>query len=176
VLVLSDIGVLFDIDLRSHPLVAVDSITPGISTVYGLLNTSARSLRTGLASELRRSVHLRHPKNFTGFNAGVLVIDLALLRVRKAAPEILAVVDRYGLNDNEALVYWAGADRAALPFEWNLVPHQRFRGRPKIVHWAGGLKPWDDAYVLHKELWETYQAKYQERMTKIPVKRVTVPR
>ena len=46
---------------------------------------------------------------------------------------------------------------------WNYVPVQEFCEEPKIIHWAGQLKPWDDFYVLGKEKFLSIRAELARR-------------
>jgi predicted O-methyltransferase YrrM len=72
-------------------------------------------------------------------------------------------VERYGMNDQEVLNCYAGPNRAILPPQWNSFPTQEVVTDPKIIHWAGPLKPWKRDYVLLREAWHDYQRRLRVR-------------
>jgi lipopolysaccharide biosynthesis glycosyltransferase len=66
---------------------------------------------------------------------------------------MLPWVERFGMNDQELLNVYAGADRSALPESWNALPTQEVVTDPRLIHWAGWLKPWRTEYVAMQERW-----------------------
>jgi len=113
-------------------------------------------------------MHARHRFDFVAFNAGIMVLDLARMRADQFTRQFLPYVERYGMNDQEVLNCYAGADRAVLPPEWNALPTQEPISEPKIIHWAGPLKPWKREYVLFREVWEQYARQVGLRVVSLP--------
>jgi len=144
--VLADLGALFDTDLGDRPLAAaVDVAVPTVSAPFGLRNF--REL--GLAPDVPY------------FNAGVLVMDLDRWRRDDVSGQAFAYLRRHG----EQIRFWdqdvlnavlAGAFRALDP-RWNQLPFVFDANRrmpfgpdvlelllrdPRIVHFATASKPW----------------------------------
>lgn len=160
---LGDIAELYDWDLQGHPLAARSSVAGRQVSGFERVHRSVRRIRDPqTAYDLVRRVHARHAYDFRGFNAGILVLDLARMRADGFGHEFLGFVERYGMNDQEILNCYAGPHRAELPPEWNFWPAQERLAEPKLIHWAGPVKPWQAAYVASREVW----AEYAERMAR----------
>lgn len=162
---LSDLAELYDFDLTGQPLAARSTIAEHVVSGFGNIWRAAR--RSGAdparASDLLRRVHARHAFDFAAFNAGIMVLDLARMRADKFTRDYLPYVEQYGMNDQEVLNCYAGPNRAVLPPEWNALPTQEPLSDPKIVHWAGPLKPWQREYVLFREVWEQHATRAELR-------------
>jgi lipopolysaccharide biosynthesis glycosyltransferase len=126
---------------------------------------SAKRLRErpAIAHDCLRRMYARHGHDFTAFNAGILVLDLARMRADGFGREFIPFVEQYGMNDQEVLNCYAGPDRAELPPQWNSFPTQEVVEDPKIIHWAGPLKPWRREYVLLREKWSEYALRARSR-------------
>lgn len=162
---LADIAELHDIDLRGLPLAARDSEAStwqsGYSNIF--LPAAARGLETGMGSELIRRETARHPFDFVSFNAGIMVLDLARMRTDRFCERFLPYANNFGMNDQHILNVYVGADRVSLGPEWNARPSQEDVVAPKIVHWAGGQKPWDEGYVSYKAAWRRHEEELRRR-------------
>lgn len=134
-LVLDDIGLLWDREMGNRPLGAVqDAVVPLVSS------------RCGVAGYAELGIDAREKY----FNAGVMVIDVEAWRRDKVQARAVDYLKRY----QRAVVFWdqeglnaALAGRwASLDEAWNhnaSVPRRKADvGRPAIIHFAGGLKPW----------------------------------
>lgn len=164
---LGDLAELHDWELAGAPLAArsavarhVDSGLVNIGRIAGRLRENPQR-----AHDLLRRMHARHDYDFAAFNAGILVLDLARMRADAFTRKYLPFVEQYGMNDQEVLNCYAGADRAVLPPEWNALPTQEVVSDPKIIHWAGALKPWKREYVQFREVWKEYAARARSRGT-----------
>jgi len=146
--VLGDIGVLWDMPMEGHTVLAVqDLVVPYVSSPLGI----------SAYRELGLSADTKH------FNAGVLVVDLARWRSQDVAARILRYLevhrDTTVLWDQEGLNAVLVDSWGELDPRWNQIAGvcgqpffrpghlspQAYRGvvtRPLIVHFAGSLKPW----------------------------------
>ena len=159
-------------DLAGSPLAARDAeaslFASGFSNVY----LPARSLadRPEQAFELVRREFARHPYDYVGLNAGVLVLDLARMRADDFCARFLPYVSEYGMHDQNVLNCYVGADRVRLDPEWNARPSQERVGDARIVHWAGGQKPWEPGFIAAREVWEAAEAELTRRLADLRVR------
>ena len=150
-----DIAGLYEIDLQGHPIAARDSESNSMRSGYtNIFNPAAlKQLAPGMGSELIRRETARHPFDFVGFNAGIMVLDLARMRADDFCRRFLPYANNFGMHDQHILNVYVGADRLRLAPEWNARPSQEDVKNPKIIHWAGGQKPWVEGYVSYKSAW-----------------------
>lgn len=158
-LVLGDVAELADTPLRGCALAARPTHN------FGHLFTwrSAQRLPPERADELRSRATLRHPFPFSGLNAGIVVMDTAQLRAQRFTAMTLAWVRRYGLNDQDALMAFAGPNLAPLPARWNSWPLKEPLHDPAVVHYIGPAKPWKPLLCEADSLWRERAASVQER-------------
>lgn len=168
---LGDVAELYDWDLQGHPLAGRSAVAEHVISGFSNMYRSAKRLReTPAAShDLVRRMHARHDYDYTAFNAGILVFDLARMRADEFSRDFIPYVELYGMNDQEVLNCYAGPNRAVLPPQWNSLPTQELVVDPKIIHWAGPLKPWKPQYVLLREEWQHYVGTLAERAAKAGV-------
>lgn len=155
-----DICELGAIDLRGLPLAARTSVYSGAVQ----WRQAGDLLSPEDASELRRTMSARHPFDFQTFNAGVLVLDLERMRKDHFAETFLPMAARFGLNDQDLLNAYVGAERVELDKKWNALPVQETITSPGIVHFAGAGKPWDDLLVPYGDHWKHYSARVADRI------------
>lgn len=155
-----DVCELARVDLEGKPLAARTSVHSGAHQ----WRLAGDNLSRELASDLRRTMAARHPFDFMTFNAGVLVLDLARMRSDHFVAEQLPLAERYGLNDQDLLNAYVGANRVELDARWNAWPVQESVGEPGIVHYAGAGKPWGDMLVPYGELWTQYASRVWDRI------------
>jgi lipopolysaccharide biosynthesis glycosyltransferase len=162
---LADLGPLFDWDLQGQALAARSSISGRASSGVVNMLDSTKRLRTDpeAAHDCIRRTCARHSGDYPAFNAGVLVLDLARMRKDGFCQEFIPFAERYGMNDQQVLNCYAGPNRAFLPPEWNAFPTQEVVVEPKIIHWAGPAKPWDDGCVIFGEKWNEYARSVRDR-------------
>src|SRR5699024_50677 len=143
---------------EGYPLAARDAEASAWHSGYGNIfqPASGRSLAPGMGSELIRRETARHPFDFVGFNAGVMVLDLARMRADRFCERFLPYAHNFGMHDQHILNVYVGADRVGLDPAWNARPSQEEVVDPKIVHWAGGQKPWAEGYVSYKGAWDRH--------------------
>ncbi|WP_129785446.1 glycosyltransferase [Promicromonospora panici] len=153
-----DLAELYDADLGGAPLAARPSVSYNYRHGIGNVIRSTRLLGHApeAARDLVRAMTQRHRYGYQGFNAGILLLDLAVMRADRFTYEYVPYAERYGLNDQDVLNAYAGSRYRPLDPRWNAWPTQEIVAEPGLIHWAGPVKPWhDDRYVLLKEHWTT---------------------
>ena len=151
-----DLAELYDADLGGAPLAARPSISYNYRHGIGNVIRSTRLLGhdADAARDLVRAMTQRHRYGYQGFNAGILLLDLAVMRADRFTHEFVPYAERYGLNDQDVLNAYAGSRYRPLDARWNAWPTQEVVAEPALIHWAGPVKPWhDDRYILLKEHW-----------------------
>ena len=152
---LGDVSELYDWDLQGHALAARSSIAGDWVSGFGQIVRAAERLKNNPAAgqDLLHRMFARQAYDFTSFNAGILVLSLARMRADQFGRDFIPFVEQYGMNDQEVLNCYAGPNRATLPPRWNMWPMQEIVNDPRIIHWAGPLKPWNREYVAKREVW-----------------------
>lgn len=156
-----DLAELYDTDLGGAPLAARPSISYNYRHGVGNVIRSTRLLGhdPDAAQDLVRAMMQRHRHGYHGFNAGILLLDLAIMRADGFTAEFVPYAERYGLNDQDVLNAYAGSRYCVLDARWNAWPTQEVVTEPGLIHWAGPVKPWhDDRYILLKEHWAATEA------------------
>lgn len=166
---LGDVAELYDWDLQGQPLAGRSAVAEHVISGFSNMYRSAKRLRENPESshDLVRRMHARHDYDYVAFNAGILVFDLAKMRADEFSRDFIPFVEQYGMNDQEVLNCYAGPNRAVLPPQWNSLPTQELVTDPKIIHWAGPLKPWKPDYVLWRESWQRYVDRLVARAAKV---------
>lgn len=161
-----DVAELFETDLAGTPIAARTSPQTDARSGFGGLIKASKRLKNNqdMARELIMRSHTRHVYDFLAFNAGVMVLDLDRMRADEFCRQFLPYAERFGMNDQEILNAYAGADRVELPADWNRLPRLEIVESPKIVHWAGFQKPWNPDYVQYRESWDEMDAKVSARL------------
>ncbi|MGD9958497.1 glycosyltransferase [Nocardioides sp.] len=154
-----DVCELARTDLEGFPLAA----RTGIQTAAFQWRLAGNRLEPDVATDLRRTLSAAHPFDFTMFNAGVLVLDLARMREDHFVERFLPMAGTYGLNDQDILNAYAGAGRKVLHPTWNAFPLLEQIGDGGIVHYAGAGKPWDRQLVPYGERWQRQAAAFAAR-------------
>nr|WP_255459550.1 glycosyltransferase [Micrococcus sp. TA1] len=170
----ADIAELYATDMTGTPLAGRSSKASWAESGFGNVYRAANRLDAQTASELRRGMHDTMEYDFTTFNAGILVMDLATMRADDFCHRYVGMAGGYGMNDQEILNCYAGRNRTVLDPRWNAVPQQEVAVDPKIIHWAGPAKPWRPEYVVHQDVWDGYVAGFEERAARAGTREVLV--
>ncbi len=164
-LCLADLAELWAVDLGGAPIAARTS--PHASRTSGFASVMRKSERFRQRPELGREyllrTHTRHRFDYQNFNAGIMLLDLAVMRTDGFCRNFLPYAERFGMHDQEVLNVYAGADRVELAAGWNWQPWLETVDEPKIAHWAGTFKPWKDEWVIGRELWREGEARVAAR-------------
>lgn len=162
-LVLGDVGQLFDIDLEGAAIAGRTSVFATWRYGYQMAYRASLTLPHEEAWNLRRMLHAEGSLLFPAFNAGVLVMDLAKMREDNFCDRFIPLIERCAMNDQDVLNLYARDNRKPLDGQWNMVPSQDIVSDPKIIHWAGPVKPWSHLHILYKGLFEAYGDRYAAR-------------
>jgi lipopolysaccharide biosynthesis glycosyltransferase len=152
-LVLADVGKLFDIDLKSVPLAACSATADWSKSGYGHLGAVAQRLGPTRSEELKHLMLRIHRKDFLAFNSGVLVLNLEQMRSDNFCARFLGYLSYFDMTDQDVLYCYTGGNWRALHPTWNCIPSQVYVSRPLIVHWAGPAKPWQDLRMPYQGAW-----------------------
>ena len=135
-LILEDIGELWDTSIEGHKLGAVqDAIVPFVSSRCGI----AKHSELGIDGSAKY------------FNAGVMVADVDAWRKENVREKAMAYLKRHSGSvvfwDQEGLNAVLAGEWLEMDERWNhnaSIPPSRKRlsGTGAIVHFAGSLKPW----------------------------------
>lgn len=165
VAVLGDVGELWDVALDGAPLAARPSVSEWAASGLVLVDRAAARLPFERAVELRGWMHAQVDGDFPIFNAGVLVLDLARMRADAFTEQIAGMAGRYGLNDQDVLCCYAAGRAVALDPRWNVFPtREAVPADARLVHYAGGAKPWQPLRLPVKDLWLSAQERYLRRL------------
>ena len=164
-LCLSDLAALFDIDLAGKPVGGVGSPLPSLSSGFAAFMRQGERFRhrPELGRELVRRTHGRHEFDFDILNAGIMVLDLDVMRADDFGANFVPFVERFGMNDQAVLNVYAGGNRVEIDRGWNWRPWLAPVDEPKIAHWAGKYKPWSRPWVFGKPLWREAEARLAAR-------------
>lgn len=161
-IVRSDIGALHDIALEGRRLAAKLSSFRAWNSGVRLVTRASVALPPEDGALVRRRLHADGSLRFDTFNAGVMVLNLARMRQDSFATQAIPLVERFGFNDQDALNVYARTEVTRLAADWNLVPAQEVADDPRIVHWAGPVKPWGELYIDYREEFEALRAEVAE--------------
>jgi lipopolysaccharide biosynthesis glycosyltransferase len=148
-----DVCELAAIDLGDTPLASRTSIF----WATDVWRKAGNRLEPEVAFQLRRTMAAKMPASLPTFNAGVLVLDLARMRADRFTAWALAAAATYGLNDQDLLLAYVGADRTELDRRWNHWPSMETLDDPAIVHFVGGGKPWTPVLTPGADIWDRWR-------------------
>lgn len=153
--VLDDVATLYDTPLGEMPLAARSS--PWEVTAGGF--ATMLTVLKGLKSHPEKARHLfktflqRNQFDFESFNAGVMVLNLEVLRRDDFTQTFVPFALEFGLHDQDLLNFYAGRNRVALDRRWNVIPRLELLDGASVVHWAGPDKPWSQP-IEGRSLWD----------------------
>jgi lipopolysaccharide biosynthesis glycosyltransferase len=162
----ADIGHLHDI-VVDETTVAACPIQPsnaigGVTSFAGVAHSHFPDDREGW--RLLNLVHRHAHAGDTGFNAGVLVMNLRRMREDDFLRQYAGFAEQFGLNDQYILNLYAGDSFLHLDRRWNgLADRDVLDDDFAIVHWVGPLKPWGDIGVPLQDEWRVAVSTMMER-------------
>lgn len=164
-----DLSELADLDLLGNPIAARSAVSDKDSSILGNLAKTAKGLRGDHVrfDEFLRRVGRELGRDAVAFNAGVLVLDLRMMRETGFVEHYLGYAPRYGLHDQGLLNFWAGSRRTPLPPAWNVYADQEYVREPKLVHYAGSRKPWVLDMGPVGKWWAKWDAAYRARAARL---------
>ena len=151
ILVRADLAEIYDIDLTNHFVAGKLSNLKTWSLVVKLATRGSLHLEPEAAWNLRRMLHGEHNLYQTSFNAGMVVMNLKMMREKNFSGHAMNLISNCFFNDQDVLNIFGASSTYELDLSWNYVPAQDYCLDPKIVHWAGTVKPWGSELVLWKD-------------------------
>ena len=119
-------------------------------------STIQDNLKGWMLPEWRCTFQIYGPQHFRQFNAGVMVMDLGIMRQRHAVQYAVALSDMFSLNDQSILNLFANGKFDELAPNLNLYYGQdsnKFSTDDAILHPAGSRKPWLSSAHEWSEAW-----------------------
>jgi len=148
ILLQADVGELFDIELGDNVVAAKRTRLKTWANLVRPITRGSLHLPPEEAWLMRRRIHGVGKLTTRTFNAGVLVLNLGLMRADRFTAENLYLVEKCWLNDQDVLNVYCRDRVHELDPSWNTVPSQDSELDPRIIHWAGPTKPWKSEHVL----------------------------
>lgn len=157
-LVRADLSSIFDLDLGDNVLAGKLSNLPSWQNAVRLMSRASLKLPPEGAWTMRRRLHKQMNVPAHTFNAGLILMNLALMRAESFTSRYLYLVTDCYCNDQDVLNIYAAGRVMELSPTWNYVPAQDYDRDPNLIHWAGSAKPWS---TTTHSLW---QAEFQAAM------------
>lgn len=150
ILVRSDVGKLYDLDVRKHVFAGKKSQLDGWANLIDIITRVSLTLPPAKAWALRRRAHATGSLTADTYNAGILLLNLKTMRKENFIEENLYLVEELRLNDQDVMNLYSAGRALQINDDWNFVPTQDYSKNPKIVHWAGPGKPWKKQFALYQ--------------------------
>jgi lipopolysaccharide biosynthesis glycosyltransferase len=150
ILVRGDVGDLYDINVKDHVFAGKKSRLDGWSNLVHVITRVSLRLPAQQAWALRRRAHETGKLSADTYNAGVLLMNLNRMRKDNFIENHLYLVEKLHLNDQDVMNFYSKGKALRIGDEWNYVPTQDYAKDPKIVHFAGPVKPWKPQNSLYK--------------------------
>ncbi len=164
ILIQGDVGELYDLELGENVFAGKRTRLKSWANMIRPITRATLHLAPEKATDIRRRLHAQADLTARTFNAGILLINLDLMRKENFTAEHLYLVEQCRMNDQDVFNIYSKDRVVQIGTEWNHVPAQDFNSIPKIIHWAGPAKPWKPEYVLLKERFIATEAKVQSRL------------
>jgi len=170
----ADLSELYQLDLDEHPIAAVECYMMKLMS-YQKCMSHTESGNLSVDEYLKKYLGLTKPANY--FQAGLMILDIKKLNIldfTEKAIKCLSEKDFWFL-DQDIFNLIIDGDVKWLPYSWNLLHGNQFKGdflynlpsecrekyflakeNPKMIHYAGNLKPWIDKNVNYSGLWWSY--------------------
>lgn len=160
-IVQGDVAELYDTDVTRAGVAGRSSINPFWRTQLNVIESICKRLPGPTAALLRRRASVSTDLLARCFNAGVLVASLDRMRRDNFTEQAGRLAVDFQMNDQDILNFYSAGAYTELGPEWNAFPYQE-RVDPdalKIIHWAGGAKPWAGTRnVRFEERWRRWHS------------------
>jgi lipopolysaccharide biosynthesis glycosyltransferase len=163
ILIQSDIGDLYDLELGTNVFAGKRSKLKTWANMIRPITRATLHFSPDKAWDIRKRLHDKADLTSRTFNAGILVLNLAIMRAENFTAEHMYLVEQCRMNDQDVFNIYSRDRVLEIDSAWNHVPSQDFNSKPKIIHWAGPAKPWKPEYVLLKPLFEATKARVNSR-------------
>ena len=164
ILIQGDVGELYDLNLGDNAFAGKRTRLKTWANMIRPITRATLHFAPEKAWDIRKRLHDQADLTSRTFNAGILVLNLELMRAENFTAEHMYLVEQCRMNDQDVFNIYSRDRVLEIDSEWNHVPSQDFNASPKISHWAGPAKPWKAEYVLLKPRFEATRAKVQSRL------------
>jgi len=164
ILIQGDVGYLYDLDLGENVFAGKRTRLKTWASMIRPITRATLHFEPKKAWDIRKRLHDQADLTARTFNAGILSLNLKLMREENFTKEHLYLVEQCRMNDQDVFNIYSKGRVLEIGSEWNHVPSQDFNQEPKIIHWAGPAKPWNKEYVLLKPRFTATQAKVESRL------------
>lgn len=151
ILIQGDVGYLHDLELGDNVFAGKRTQLKTWANMIKPITRATLHFPAEKAWDIRKRLHDKSDLTARTFNAGILVLNLKLMRQENFTAEHLYLVEQCRMNDQDVFNIYSKDRVLEIGTEWNHVPAQDFNDNPKIIHWAGPAKPWKKEYVLLKK-------------------------
>jgi lipopolysaccharide biosynthesis glycosyltransferase len=164
ILIQGDVGELYDLNLGENVFAGKRTRLKTWANMIRPITRATLHFAPEKAWDIRKRLHDKADLTSRTFNAGILVLNLELMRAENFTAEHMYLVEQCRMNDQDVFNIYSKDRVLEIDSEWNHVPSQDFNASPKIIHWAGPAKPWKPEYVLLKTRFEATKAKVESRL------------
>lgn len=164
ILIQGDVGELYDLNLGENVFAGKRTRLKTWANMIRPITRATLHFAPEKAWDIRKRLHDKADLTSRTFNAGILVLNLELMRKENFTAEHMYLVEQCRMNDQDVFNIYSRDRVLEIDSEWNHVPSQDFNTKPKIIHWAGPAKPWKPEYVLLKPRFEATKAKVESRL------------
>lgn len=164
ILIQGDVGELYDLNLGDNVFAGKRTRLKTWANMIRPITRATLHFAPEKAWDIRKRLHDKADLTSRTFNAGILVLNLKLMRAENFTVEHMYLVEQCRMNDQDVFNIYSRDRVLEIASEWNHVPSQDFNASPKIIHWAGPAKPWKKEYVLLKPRFEATKAKVDSRL------------
>ena len=164
ILIQGDVGYLYDLELGSNVFAGKRTNSKAWANMIRPITRATLQFPYEKAWDIRKRLHDKSDLTSRTFNAGVLILNLKVMRQENFTATHLYLVEQCRMNDQDVFNIYSQNRVLNLDSAWNHVPSHDFNITPKIIHWAGPSKPWKREYVLLKERFEATKAKVESRL------------
>jgi len=164
ILIQADVGELYDTELGNNVFAGKRTKLKTWANMIKPITRATMHFAPEKAWDIRKRLHDEADLTSRTFNAGILVINLDLMRKENFTTEHLFLVEQCRMNDQDVFNIYSKDRVVEIGTEWNHVPAQDFNNNPKIIHWAGPAKPWKPEYVLLRDRFVATEAKVKSRL------------
>lgn len=164
ILIQGDVGELYDLNLGENVFAGKRTRLKTWANMIRPITRATLHFAPEKAWDVRKRLHDKADLTSRTFNAGILVLNLKLMRAENFTVEHMYLVEQCRMNDQDVFNIYSRDRVLEIDSEWNHVPSQDFNANPKIIHWAGPAKPWKPEYVLLKNRFEATKARVEARL------------
>jgi len=164
ILIQGDVGYLYDLELGTNVFAAKRSKSKDWANMIKPITRATLQFPYEKAWDIRKRLHDKSDLTSITFNAGILTLNLKVMRQENFTATHMYLVEQCRMNDQDVFNIYSQNRVLDLDSAWNHVPSHDFNNTPKIIHWAGPSKPWKREYVLLKERFEATKAKVESRL------------